>query len=608
MENRLWRVAAPVVAGVAVAIVCAWGSLDTFELPARDASLRLRTPRPVSSVAVVAIDEAALHAAGPWPWPRARIAALVDRVAASGARAVAVDILLAEPREGDATLAASLQSARATLVAGLDAEGRWVMPPAELAKSARLAHGMIELDRDGVMRRLSMTKQAGATSLPALSVAMASSMRDDIVIAPGRVVEPGFRARTVKVPVVSAAGLLSGGTSDALRGRSVFIGLTALALGDRAFTPTTVAGRPDAGVVVHAAATESLIAGDVVREVPPAVAGLLGAALVALALAWRPRGVARRVATDIALMVVPVAAGAALLVATKLVLPVFALLLVTGAAVGITEVMAVWRLQRGGSEAAARIASGLGESVPASDASLVDRLDELAGLIEQRRWSEVESRRVLAHELKTPLAAVRGLTQLLAGYRLGEDETKRVVSLIEQETDKLQAMVGSLLEIERLAMREFDATAVPVDLSTLCRDRAELLRAGVAPALVTEIDDGLRARGDAALLERAIDNLVGNAVKYSPAGSPVVLRARKAEGSAVIEVEDRGPGIPEAERAAIFQRFKRGSSAGETEGLGLGLALVAEVAKWHRGGVAVRGRAERGSIFSLSLPLQNRTG
>lgn len=602
MESRAWRFAAPLVAGIVVAIVSASGTLDTFELPARDAMLRFRSPRPVTAVAVVAIDEASLRAAGPWPWPRERLAELVDRVAASGARGVAVDILLAEPRDGDDLLAASLQRAGATLVCGLDAGGNWVVPPESLAKGARLAHGMIELDRDGVMRRVSMTKQAGTMSLPALSIAMAAAMRDDVVVAPGRLLEPGFRARTVKVPVVSAQSLFAGGANGELRGRAVFIGLTALALGDRAVTPTTIAGRPDAGVVVHAAATEALVAGDLVRRVPPAASGLLGAALVWVALSLRPRKLSRRVAADIAMLVVPLLAGLVLLLAAKLVLPVFALALAAGAAVGVTETLAVWRLQRGGSAAVARIASGLGDGAPASDAGLVERLDELAQLVDERRRSEVESRRVLAHELKTPLASVRGLTQLLGGYKLGEDETRRVVSLIEKETDKLQAMVVSLLEIEKLALREFESTSATVDLSALARDRAEMLRAGVAPLLVATIEPGVRVQGDGALLERVIDNLVGNAAKYSPAGSTVSLRVTTAGDDAVIEVEDEGPGIAEAERATIFQRFKRGSSAGETEGLGLGLALVAEVAKWHRATIAVRPAAPTGSIFVMTLP------
>jgi signal transduction histidine kinase len=176
------------------------------------------------------------------------------------------------------------------------------------------------------------------------------------------------------------------------------------------------------------------------------------------------------------------------------------------------------------------------------------------------------------------------------------------VSLIQKEADKLQTMVGSLLEIEKLALRDFDSTCSLVDLSRLARDRTEMLRAGVAATLVDEIEPGISVRGDGALLERAIDNLVGNAVKFSPGGSPVLLRLASRGGSAILEVEDKGPGVSEAERERIFERFARGGAARDTEGLGLGLALVAEVAGWHRGRVDVSPGRVKGSVFRVTIP------
>ncbi|MGK2859257.1 MAG: sensor histidine kinase, partial [Thermoanaerobaculia bacterium] len=341
--------------------------------------------------------------------------------------------------------------------------------------------------------------------------------------------------------------------------------------------------------------------------VPPAASGLLAAIVVAAGLFLRPRGLGRRFVRDVILLVLPFGASFVLLRFAGVVLPVVALSLAAAIAVAVAEVRAMWRIQRGGGEAAARIARGLGGDGAGTDAGLVERLDELAALVDQRRLSEVESRRVLAHELKTPLASVRGLAQLLAGYRLSEDETQRVVSLIQKEADKLQTMVGSLLEIEKLALRDFDATSAAIDLSRLARERSEMLRAGVAATLVDEIEPGISVRGDGALLERVIDNLVGNAVKFSPGGSPVVLRLLSRGSSAILEVEDKGPGVAEPERARIFQRFARGGAARDTEGLGLGLALVAEVAGWHRGRVDVSPGRVKGSVFRVTLPLMEQS-
>jgi signal transduction histidine kinase len=447
-----------------------------------------------------------------------------------------------------------------------------------------------------------MTKQAAGVGLPALSVALASAVKSDIRVAAGRVVQPGFRARAAAIPTVSAARLSDPNVAAALRGRVVFVGLTALALGDRVVTPTTASGSSDPGVLVHAAVAEAMLGGDVLTQVAPVASGLLATLVFAAGLLMRPRGIGKRLARDVVILALPFFAGLALLRSAGVVLPVVALSLAAAIAVAASEARAMLTIQRGGNEAVARITRGLGGDAAATDSGLVERLDELAALVDQRRRSEVESRRVLAHELKTPLASVRGLTQLLAEYRLSEDETHRVVSLIQKEADKLQTMVGSLLEIEKLALRDFDSTCSLVDLSRLARDRTEMLRAGVAATLVDEIEPGISVRGDGALLERAIDNLVGNAVKFSPGGSPVLLRLASRGGSAILEVEDKGPGVSEAERERIFERFARGGAARDTEGLGLGLALVAEVAGWHRGRVDVSPGRVKGSVFRVTIP------
>ncbi|MCM2315019.1 MAG: CHASE2 domain-containing protein [Thermoanaerobaculia bacterium] len=595
------------VAGVVVAVVAASGLLGAFELPARDAMLRWGAGRPATATAVVAIDEEALRTEGPWPWTRERIAALVDDVSAAGPRAVGIDILLADARSGDELLGGSLARTKATLVCGLEAREGWVLPAPALRDGTRLAHGMIELDGDGVMRRVSMTKQAAGVGLPALSVALASAVSSEVRVAAGKVVQPGFRTRAAAIPTVSAARLSDPDVAAALRGRVVFVGLTALALGDRVVTPTTAPGSSDPGVLVHAAVSEAILGGDVLTQVAPALSGLLAALVVAAGLLMRPRGIGRRLARDVVILALPFVAGLVLLRAAGVALPVVALSLAAAIAVAASGARAMWKVQRGGSEAATRIARGLGGDAGTGETGLVERLDELAALVDQRRRSEVESRRVLAHELKTPLASVRGLTQLLSGYRLSEDETHRVVSLIQKEADKLQTMVGSLLEIEKLALRDFDATSTAIDLSHLARERAEMLRAGVAATLADEIEPGISVRGDGALLERAIDNLVGNAVKFSPPGSMVKLRLMSRESSAILEVEDRGPGVPEAERERIFDRFARGGAARDTEGLGLGLALVAEVAGWHRGRVDVSPGRVKGSVFRMTIPLTQQS-
>ena len=115
-------------------------------------------------------------------------------------------------------------------------------------------------------------------------------------------------------------------------------------------------------------------------------------------------------------------------------------------------------------------------------------------------------------------------------------------------------------------------------------------------------DEGVLVLGDEGFLARVVDNLVGNALKFSPPSSPVRLAVTHRGDEALLSVTDLGPGIPEAERERVFGRFVRGSGTGGAEGLGLGLSLVREVVTWHRGHVSVRSADGTGSVFEVVLP------
>lgn len=117
-----------------------------------------------------------------------------------------------------------------------------------------------------------------------------------------------------------------------------------------------------------------------------------------------------------------------------------------------------------------------------------------------------------------------------------------------------------------------------------------------------EAGEGVFVLGEEGFLARVVDNLVSNALKFSPASSQVRIAVTRREGDVLLTVTDEGPGIPEAERERVFGRFVRGSGAGGAEGLGLGLSLVHEVVTWHRGRVSVRAAEGTGSIFEVALP------
>lgn len=557
---------------LAVSIALATGLPAALDLPVRDVLLRALPSRLVTDVAVVAIDEEALAAEGPWPWPRARLAAIAGAARAAGARGLAFDLLLVAPGEGDDALAASLGALPSVLAAGLDAKAGWLLPAPSLRGAGRLAETSFDVDHDGVMRRLSATKQRDGLSLPALSVAAASLANGGARPVPvGRVLVPDFRRRPSGVPVVGATALLSARAGSALRGRVVFLGVTAAGLGDRFVTPGSPSGMPEPGVLVHAATASCLLAGGLLGPVPPLASGFLALALAALALfAGRCRSPQRRLLLGVAALL-PLGLGTPLL-AAGIELPIATL---TGAT--LLVILAV--------EARA---ARLGEREVARGAAL--------------RVEEVEARRVAVHEMKTPLTAVRGLTQLLSGFDLSPQERARVVAMVGEETERLGGMIESLNAAEKMRLADFDATARPLDLGALAVRRAAAIGAGAPGRLTIEAEDGVVVLGDEGFLARVVDNLVSNALKFSPASSQVRIAAWRNGGDALLTVTDEGAGIPEAERSRVFGRFVRGSGAGGAEGLGLGLSLVHEVVTWHRGRVSARAAERTGSVFEVVLP------
>jgi signal transduction histidine kinase len=233
------------------------------------------------------------------------------------------------------------------------------------------------------------------------------------------------------------------------------------------------------------------------------------------------------------------------------------------------------------------------------------KLEEIATRLAEQRAHDIESKRLLAHELKTPLASMRNLSQLLGGFELSASERRRVTSLLQVEAGKLQSMVDALLDLERLPLRDFHASSSVTDLGDLVSARIDVLRESAGRPVIASVPRGVLVRADAILIERVVDNLVGNAIKYTPRSEPIRVDVDETTDAAVLEVADRGPGIADAERERVFQRFYRGSTAAGTEGLGLGLSLVSEVAKWHGGSVTVSRTDGGGARFRFVLPLAN---
>ncbi len=214
----------------------------------------------------------------------------------------------------------------------------------------------------------------------------------------------------------------------------------------------------------------------------------------------------------------------------------------------------------------------------------------------------------VSHELKTPLTAIHGYVETLLDADPIDDPTRgRFLRKIRRQSNRLGALVSDLLTLSRI-----ESSAEPPEGVLDLRSPAGEVLNLLGPAseergleLIAEFpEEAVEVLGEEEAIRQALSNLVDNAVKYSSAGGRVVVRLQARNGRAVLEVEDRGPGIASEHLDRIFERFYRVDRARSRElgGTGLGLAIVKNVARRHGGGVEVESERGRGSTFRLWLP------
>jgi two-component system OmpR family sensor kinase len=247
-------------------------------------------------------------------------------------------------------------------------------------------------------------------------------------------------------------------------------------------------------------------------------------------------------------------------------------------------------------------ASEVPEEIQPLVSALNGLLARLGGALERQREFVADA----AHELRTPLTALR--LQLQLAERARDDEARaQAHARLREGIARAVHLVEQLLVLARQDPDSPVESAAAIDLGQLARGVVEAHQAAAAAhalELAIEAGDGMVLTGDRASLRTLIDNLVDNAIRYTPSGRVTVRVAREA-GRIVLEVEDTGPGIAKAERERVFARFYRGEAAGEG-GTGLGLAIVKRIAERHGAEVelldARDGNGLRVSVSFLSPP------
>lgn len=567
-----------------------------------------RDPDP--AILLVAIDDASLSDL-PWPWPRERHAALIDRIAKAGAKAVGYDVLFLEPKPGDTALVRAMGEGVPVFLPlvverpGLNgADHDLLQPVAPLSQvAAGAGHVGITGDPDGPVRHAWLWDGGPATGVPHMILRLSDHLG---VAAPHTGDAPvliPYTGPSDHYPAVSAGAVLRGEVPpELLRGRVVLVGATAPGLGDQ--HPVAVGpGGTMAGVEVQANLLDGLLHGRLIRE-----GGAMAAFALALPLLWLMLLALRLLSPRRALLVlgallllVPVVSAASLLLARLwippatsaavllLVHPLWSWLRLTATHGYMTRELE--RLRQEPDLLPVR-GEGAGLDPVSRDTALlksaIARLRSLRAIEVQRE----EALRFLTHDMRSPQASILACLSTAGEGEIDAGLSTRIAACARRTLDLADGFV-------RLARAESGAwRREPVSLGDILIDAADDLwplasARGIAIRTAGE-DLAVEASGDRALLTRALVNLLGNAVRYSPDGGEVRLSLTVAGDTALFIVEDDGPGVAAEVAPTLFQRYSG-------EGIGLGLSFVEAVARGHGGRASYEGEPGKGARFLLSI-------
>jgi signal transduction histidine kinase len=218
---------------------------------------------------------------------------------------------------------------------------------------------------------------------------------------------------------------------------------------------------------------------------------------------------------------------------------------------------------------------------------------------------------IVSHELKTPLTSLKGMTQLLRRQIKRGDSTGVVgVGLedMERSLRRMEVLVNDLLDTSLVETNMFVLHRKRCDLVELCRHLLDEYTAGIGPALTFEVPgEPVEVEVDVDRISQVLINLLTNARKYSPKGSPITVTLQQVGYEAIVSVRDMGIGIPAEMQVNIFEQFYRVPGVevqtGSHTGLGLGLYISRKIIERHGGHIDVQSEPENGSTFSVILPL-----
>jgi signal transduction histidine kinase len=591
-------------ATLALAIILGWTSFATqINSDAYDVMFRLHPPQPAAAHCIIlAIDDATFNVMGGVGGYRGMWTKAFELVRQANPKAVALDVVLSDPWKDpaeDQRLQIAMQAVPNLVLATHLNNDRWEDPlPIFRRHAAAVGHdGADEMSADGVTREIPLEERTAAErhwSLALEAFRLARGARilespDDLEIG-GEIIpaaRSGSAGRPLRVlytrepiPTVSLKEVAANPALAArFNGQVVFIGVTSIsATYDRVATPYGQGRIP--GVEVHARLFETLEGGHFLTDASNfsvlgvcLALGVLAGLIFAFLSGWPAY-----CAAGVLLMAGPIAPF--LFFRQGMVFPFFA----PFASAWLTAIAA------------------------ASYQHFVVRRALFLAESERRHYQQAIH--FVTHEMRTPLTAIQGSSELMGRYALPEEKRKQIVEMINQESKRLARMIQTFLDVERLSdgQMELKGEAFEIrEIADTCIARARPLAERKNIRIVTEALDGA-LEGDRELMEYAVYNLLTNAIKYSPPDTVVTVKCQLQGAQLRLSVEDQGIGMDAKELRQIFQKFyrtKRAEASGEA-GTGIGLSIVEQIVQHHGGKMEVTSQPGQGSCFTVVFAARSR--
>lgn len=585
------------------AVAAGWSPLaGQIDGAAYDWLFRLQPPAPrTPNSAILAIDEITLATLGGARRVRRIVADGLEQIRSSQPRVIAIDLILADEDDPaqDAALEAALDATPMLVLASdlIPNTDAWEEPLPRFGKRAE-AIGHVHAEPDPVSRVLPLVKIGGrdrrwALALEALRLwdgaAQIEESPADLRVGDRRIPAAWKDARELRIrylprndagasriPIVSFAELRDRPEiAGTFAGKAVFVGMTAVSLvRDRLMTPY---GAMMSGVEIHAHAFETMASGLFLLK-------------------------ASNVAVVTVCLLITAAAGL-----TFALLSGWAAYAMGGALVFAAHVLphAAFSQNVIFPYLAPVLAAWLSVASAASWQHFVVRRQLQKAESDKSRYQQAIH--FVTHEMRSPLTAIQGSSELMGRYNLNDEKRKQIAQMINTESKRLARMIQTFLDIERLTDGQMEIRAEPFAIDEVldaCLQRTQALAERKQIAMRIERVDAAMLSGDRELMEYAVYNLLTNAVKYSPVETTVTIRALGEGPDLRLSVSDQGIGMDEKELRNIFKKFyrtRKAEASGEV-GTGIGLSIVEQIVAHHHGRMEVTSAPGKGSCFTMVLP------